>query len=181
MTDPQQSDAEPSASPRRRRPPAWLIGAAAALAAIVAVVLLRDAGDTAGARDLSTPHGAAEAFAMAAAAGDVSGVLAAACLGDPGCAAEHGGGVTTQQITAAKKLIADNLREIGGRLRHAEFTTARDGTLPGTREVDYRLPGAAQGERTYLVFVHYRDRWLYIATGGTTAVSPPATTPAPAT
>ncbi|MFC4855990.1 hypothetical protein [Actinophytocola glycyrrhizae] len=181
MTDPQQSDAEPTASPRRRRrPPAWLVGAGAALAVIVAMVLLRDGGDGDAAvpRDLSTPKGAAEAFAMAAAAGDVDGVFAAACLGDDGCAAEHGGDVTAQQITAAKKVITDNVREIGGRLRHAQFTTARDGAQPGTQEVDYRLPGASPGERNYLIFVQYRDRWLYIASGGTTA---PATASAPAT
>jgi hypothetical protein len=183
VTDPQQSDAEPTASPRRRRPPAWLVGGGVALAAIVAMVLVRDGGNgggPAGPQDLSTPQGAAKAFAFAAGSGDGDGVLAVTCLGDTGCAAEHGGGVTAQQITAAKKLLSDNLLEIGGRLRHAVFTTAHAGTQPDTREVDYRLPGTAQGERNYLVFVHYQDRWLYIATGGPTPTAA-ATTPAPAT
>jgi hypothetical protein len=183
VIDSQQSDAERTASPRRRRrPPAWLVGAGVAVVAIVTLVVLHDGGegDAASSRDLSTPEGAAKAFAMAAAVGDVDGVLAATCLGDAGCAAEHGDGVTTQQITAAKKVIADNVREIGGRLRYAEFTTARAGAQPGTREVDYRLPGVSQQERSYLVFVQYRNRWLYIATGDSTT-SPPAPSPAPAT
>lgn len=176
MTDPQQSDTEQAAAPRRRRPPAWLVGAGTALVAVVAMVLLRDGGDhdTTVPRDLSTPQGAAETFAMAASVGDVDSVLASACLGDPGCVAEHGNGVTPQQVTAAKKVIADNMRELGGQLRNARFTTAHAGTRPGTQEVDYLLPGAAREERTYLVFVHYRDRWLYLATGSGPATSSPA-------
>jgi hypothetical protein len=179
VPDPQQSTAEPAApSRRRRRPPNWLIGASVAAAAIVAVVVVRD-GDTTPPPDLSTPQGAAEAFAMAAATDDVDGVLATSCLGDNGCATAHGGGATTRQIATAKKVIADNLREIGGRLRHAEFTTARAGTQPGTQEVDYRLPGVPREERNYLVFVHYQDRWLYIATGGPATPSDPTTAPTP--
>jgi hypothetical protein len=172
VTNPQQSDIETIASPRRR-PPAWLVGAGVVLAVIGVVAFLRDGGgDAAVPGDLSTPQGAATAFAAAASAGDVDGVLAATCLGNAGCAAEHGGGVSAQQITAAKKIIADNVGDIGARLRHVEFTSTRAGTQPSTSEVDYRLPGTAAGERNYLVFVHYRDRWLYLATGGPTIPAP---------
>jgi hypothetical protein len=183
MTDPQQSDAEPTASPRpRRRLPGWVFVAVGALVAVVAVVLLRSGGegDATAQRDLSTPQGAAEAFAMAAAAGDVDGVLAATCLGDAGCAAEHGHGVTPEAVKAAQKVIADNVRQIGGRFQYAEFTTVRAGAEPGTQEVDYRLPGLPEGERNYLIFIRYRDRWLYIASGGPTSTSPPAASPTPA-
>jgi hypothetical protein len=176
VTDPHQSDTEPTATPRRpRRPPTWLVGAGVVLAVIGAVVLLRGhEADEAVPRDLSTPEGAAAAFASAASTGDVDGLLAATCLGNAGCAAEHGGGLSAQQITTAKKILSDNAGEIGARLRHAEFTTARTGTQHNTREVDYRLPGVS--ERSYLVFVHYQDRWLYIATGGPTTATP-ATAP----
>lgn len=166
-TDPQQSDSGAAVAPRpRRRPPAWLVGAGIALVAIVAVTLLRGEDAPAAKRDLSTPEGAAEAFAGAAAAGDVEGVLAITCLGSAGCAAEHGGGVTPEQVTAAKKVIAEHVREIGGKFGNAEFTATRAGAEPGTREVDYRLPGMPEGERNYLVFVEYQNRWLYIGTGG---------------
>ncbi len=168
-TDPQQSDTGATAPRRRRRPPAWLVGAGLALAAIAAVTFLRGEDAPAAKRDLSTPEGAARAFAGAAAAGDVEGVLAITCLGSAGCTAEHGGGVTPEQVAAAEKVIAKNVREIGGRFGNAEFTASRAGTEPGTREVDYRLPGMPEGERNYLVFVEYQNRWLYIATGGPAA------------
>jgi len=162
----------------RRRPPAWLVGAGGVLVVIVAVALLRGGGDdSARAQDLSTPESAAEAFARAAAAGDVDGLLAVTCLGDAGCAAEHGGGASTEQITAAKRVLADNVREIGGRFGHAHFTAARAGSEPGTREVDYRLPGMPENERNYLVFVEHQDRWFYIATGsGAASTAPPVPT-----
>lgn len=177
MTDSHQSDTEPTATPRRpRRPPTRLVGVGVALAVIGAVVLLRDGeADEAVPRDLSTPEGAAATFATAASTGDVDGLLSATCLGNAGCAAEHGGGLSAQQITTAKKIMSDNVGEIGDRRRHAEFTTARTGAQRSTREVDYRLPGVS--ERSYLVFVHYQDRWLYIATGGPTTPTP-ATAPA---
>jgi hypothetical protein len=171
-TDPQQSDVDETDPPRpRRRPSPWLVVAGVVLAVVVAAVLLRGGGEdaAAGPRDLTTPKGAAEAFAQAAATGDVEGMLAVTCLGDDGCAAEHGGDVTPEQVRAAKKVIADQMREISGRFGHAVFTTARAGAEPGTQEVDYRLPGMPEGERNYLVFVEYQDRWLYIATGGPTA------------
>ncbi|MCT2581945.1 hypothetical protein [Actinophytocola gossypii] len=168
-----ETDARPRA---RRRPPAWLLGAGAVLVVIVAVALLRGGEDEPRPTDLTTPEGAAEAFAQAAAAGDVDGLLAVTCLGDNGCAAEHGGGANPEQISAAKKVIADNVREIGSRFGYAEFTPARPGAEPGTRAVDYRLPGMPENERHYLIFVEYQDRWLYIATGG----GAEATTPAPA-
>jgi hypothetical protein len=76
----------------------------------------------------------------------------------------------TGDSTFSTRWSDDNAGEIGARLRHAEFTTARTGTQHNTREVDYRLPGVP--ERSYLVFVHYQDRWLYIATGGPTTPTP---------
>ncbi|MFL6127384.1 hypothetical protein [Actinophytocola sp.] len=200
MTDVQQSDTEPtepaevtestdepdepaevtgSARPRRR-PPAWLFAVAGALLVVAVVAFLRGGGDAARPRDLSTPQGAAEAFAAAASAGDVDGMLAVTCLGDAGCAAEHGKGITKEEIRAAQKVIAGNMRELGGRFRYAEFTDVRAGAEPGTRDVDYRLPGVSDEQRNYLVFVKYRDRWLYIASGGSTTTSPPTASPTPA-
>lgn len=186
-TDPQRSDTEPTAeataAPRpRRQAPGWLLAAGSALAVVAAVVLWRAVTDEpAPQRDLSTPEGAAAAFAGAAAAGDVDGVLAVTCLADAGCAAKHGGGVPTEQVAAAKKVIVENVPKIGARFGNARFATARAGAQPGTREVDYRLPGMPAGERHYLVFVEHDDRWLYIGTGGPTAPTPMPASPAPAT
>lgn len=163
-TDSQQSDT-PAETRRRRRPPTWLLIAAGVLAVAAAVTLLRG-GAAERQWDMSTPEGAAEAFASAAAAGDVEGILSVTCLGNGGCAAEHGGGVTTEQIDAAKKVVADHVRDLGGEFASAQFSASQAGTQPGTREVDYRLPGMPEEERHYLVFVKHQDRWLYIATGG---------------
>lgn len=170
-TDAQQTDPRPAT---RRRPPPWVFAVGGALVVIAAVVLLRGGGDeSAEPRDRSTPAGAAEVFARAAAVGDVDGVLAVTCLGDPGCVSEHGDGVTPEQIAAAKEVIATNVRDIGGRFGSATFTETRAGSEPGTQEVDYLLPGVPEGERNYLVFVEHGERWFYIATGG------PAGTPTP--
>jgi hypothetical protein len=170
-TDSPQSDID-NAAPRRR-PPAWLIVVGGALVVIVAMSLL-SGGDDAPARprDLSTPVGAAEAFSAAAAANDVDGLLAVTCLGYDGCASAHGGGITTEQINAAKKVLADNVHLIGRRFTNAQFSAARAGTQPGTREVDYRVPGMPEGERNYLIFVEYENRWLYISTGGPAGMTP---------
>lgn len=157
---------------RHRTPPAWLLGALSAIVVIVVVMLIRGGGDEpdatgAGPADVTTPQGAAEAFARASAAGDVAGVLDVTCLGNAGCAAAQGGpNLTPEQIAAAKDVVAANVRDIGARFGYAEFTGVRDGARPGTREVDYRLPGTPAGERNYLVFVEHDGRWFYIATGG---------------
>ncbi len=163
-TEPEQTGAEPAEddAPRsRRRPPLWLLVAAGLLVVVAVVTFTRDTGTTA--PDLSTPEGAARAFAQSAAVGDVDGVIAVTCLGDDGCAAEHGDGVTDDQLRAAKKVIADNVHEIGNLFARVRFTSARPGAEPGTQEVDYRLPGMRA--RNYLVFVEHEDRWLYIGTG----------------
>jgi hypothetical protein len=161
-----QQPAEDQEAPSRRSF-RWLIGVGVGVV-VAAGVLVWAAGieDAPRKQDLSTPRGAAETFAQAAAAGDVDGVLAATCLGHDGCAEQHGGGATPAHLSEAKEVIVKNVREIGARFRQAEFTGTRAGAVAGTQEVDYRLPGMPEAERSYLVFVEYQNRWLYIGTGG---------------
>lgn len=175
------SPTEPHTTPpaRRRSPWLWAIVATVSVAAAVVATMALTPGDTASddrstaatstttgsaapgtGYDLSTPRAAAESFAAAAETGSGETLLGLACVGRPACVREHAADVDEAQLADARNTIRDGVYELGDHLKGAVFTSAVDGTEPGTKNVPYRTP-VMTGDDAYLTFVRSEGEWLF--------------------
>jgi hypothetical protein len=175
----------PTSPSRRRSPWPWAIGGAALTVAVVLTLVLtsgddsgtgsgtdggaRDAAPTTtttgsrvpGGYDLSTPQAAAESFAAAAATGSGETLLELACVGRPACAGEHAADVDEARLSEVRNTIRDGVYELAQHLDGAEFTSAVDGTEPGTKDIPYRTPAMTGDAYLTLTFVQSDGDWLY--------------------
>jgi hypothetical protein len=165
------------AEPNRRRAYWWLAWAVA-IVAVVAVTLVLTTGHagggdddaakatptkktaTSGGYDLSSPTAAAESFAAAAATNDGEALLSLACVGHVACVDEQG--LEAAKLADARAVISENAYELADHLKGAEFATAVDGAVPGTKDVPYRTPAMAEGTTLTLTFVQSGGDWLYL-------------------
>ncbi|MGB3440880.1 MAG: hypothetical protein WBA97_19195 [Actinophytocola sp.] len=173
-----QRPTEPHTMSSSRRRSAWswtIAGAVVVVAAVVTLLLTTD--DTTsddqsapatstttvsdGDHDLSTPQAAAESFAAAAEKGSGDALLALACVGRETCVREHPAEAGDTQLAEAQATIRDGVYELAEHLKGAEFTTAVDGTEPGTKDVPYRTPAMTGDTYLTLTFVQSEGDWLY--------------------
>jgi hypothetical protein len=112
--------------------------------------------------DLSTPEAAAKAFVAAAGTEDLVGL---SCVGQLPCVAEHAPDATEDEITAAQDTIREGSFELAEHLKGAEFGTAVDGAVPGTKDVPYRTPAMAPDAKLSLTFIQSDGEWLYYGQG----------------
>jgi hypothetical protein len=182
MTEP----TEPADTTRRRA--TWWLAWAVVIVAAVGVTLMLTTGHAGGGEneaadrtprktatstkasgpDLSTPESAAKAFAAAAEGGSGDTLLSLACVGHLPCVDEHAADMDEAQLTSARAVISENAFELAEHLKAAEFDTAVDGAVPGTKDVPYRTPAMADGTTLTLTFVQSGGEWLYLGppTGG---------------
>jgi hypothetical protein len=112
--------------------------------------------------DLSTPEAAAKTFVAAAGSEDLVDL---SCVGHLPCVAEHAPDADDAQIAAAQDTIREGTFELAEHLKGAEFGTAVDGAVPGSKDVPYRTPAMDPAAKLTLTFVQSDGKWLYYGQG----------------